>query len=158
MGEKLAEDGSGALLNYITENDLDGVGVIEHKVKNTGSLPKIPGYFLVAKTANRNSGGLCFYMKLIFKYKITKIRTKTRHNIMWIKIPAVKSGSTASKDLYLALVYCRTDNYEEEVSTFFSLLAHDSLMFNELGEILVMGDFNSRLGKLTKTLRRSTAT
>ena len=88
-------------------------------------------------------------MKLKYKYMITKIRTKTRHNILWIKIPAEKSGSANSKDLYLALVYCRTDNYEDEVTAFFSLLAHDSLMFSELGEILVMGDFNSRLGEYT---------
>ena len=65
---------------------------------------------------------------------------------MWLKLPA---ETPATKDLYIALTYCRTSNYQNEVTEFYARLAHDSLMYRELGEVFVMGDFNARLGEYT---------
>ena len=134
------------MYNYILENDLDGLIAVETKQSKTGSLPKIPGYFVMSKAAKGNSGGLCIYLKQKFKHSIQKIRLKTDHNIMWLKL---RSGKKEETDLYIAIAYCRTGNFHAEVSSFFATLAHDVLVYSTMGEVLVLGDFNARLGKLT---------
>ena len=59
--QKLAADGTGVLYNFIKKNDFDWVALAEHQLKNTGSLPKIPGYYCIAKSAKRSGGGVCFF-------------------------------------------------------------------------------------------------
>ena len=49
----------------------------------------------------------------------------------------------------MGLVYCRTDSHFDEVNSFYAALAHDVLMYSAEGEILLLGDFNSRLGEIT---------
>ncbi len=148
MREKLASDGSGVLYNFIIENDLDYVGIVEHQLKNTGSLPRLPGYFTIAKKAKQHSGGVCYYLKNKFKHFVVKPKQKQAHNILWIKFPA-KSKDKKAVDLYIALVYCRTDSHPDEVNEFYAHLAHDTLMYGAFGEVIVIGDFNSRLGEYT---------
>ena len=144
--KKLATDGSGVLFNHIRENDYDWVALAEHQLKNTGSLPRLPGYFCIAKSATRNVGGVCFYLKNKLKYIVTKIRQKSAHNILWIKIPSEDENSLP---LFIALIYCRTDSHSDEVNEFFAELAHSTLQFGAFGNVMVLGDFNSRLGKIT---------
>ena len=144
--QKLAADGTGVLYNFIKKNDFDWVALAEHQLKNTGSLPKIPGYYCIAKSAKRSGGGVCFYIKQKFKYLITKPTQKNPHNILWIKIP---SNNLNSLPLYLAVVYCRTDSHPEEVNSFYADLAHATLQFQAFGNVLIVGDFNARLGKIT---------
>ena len=141
----LATDGSGIIFNHIIKNNYTWFGLVEHKLANTGSLPQVPGFFRLAKAANRNSGGVCMYIKNRLKYKVNKLSHKTKHNILWIKFP----NSVAGKDLYICLAYCKTQNYETEILDFYADLAHDVLTFSAFGEVLVVGDFNARLGELT---------
>ena len=140
----MASDGTGIIYNDIIANDFDWVGIVEHQLKNTGGLPRIPGYFVIAKAAHGGVGGVCFYIKNKLKYKVQKLKRKTSHNILWIKLPGSRG-----RDLYMSLIYCRTDSHFEQVNSFYAALAHDILMYGAMGEILVIGDFNSRLGKLT---------
>ena len=53
------------------------------------------------------------------------------------------------------MAYCRTSSHFDEVNAFYGILAHDVLMHMELGEVIIVGDFNARLGKFTgdKTLK-----
>ena len=99
----------------------------------------------MAKGTQNGAGGVCFYFKEKYKFKITKIRRKTNHNILWVKI----KGEDKKKDTFLGLVYCRTDSHFDEVNSFYATLAHDVLQYSSVGEILLLGDFNSRLGSVT---------
>ena len=146
MKQKLATDGTGVLYNYIRKHDFDWVAFAEHQLKNTGSLPKLPGYFCVAKSAKQNVGGVCFYIKQKFKFLVTKPKQRSPHHILWIKFP---SKNKSSLPLFLAVTYCRTDSHPEEVNAFYAELAHATLQFQAFGNVLVVGDFNARLGKLT---------
>ena len=145
--EKLASDGTGIIFNNISELDLDWFAIIEHQLNKTGSIPQIPGYFVFARGAQGGAGGVCLYFKLKYKFRVTKVRTAKGHNLLWAKISG--GVGNASKDIYICAAYCRTATHFDEVNSFFGILAHDVLMFSELGEVIVVGDFNARLGEIT---------
>ena len=105
--------------------------------------------------AGRGSGGLTVLIKnpLWASGIITKFRTCRNQNIMWLKI------KTKPKPTFLAFCYTRPI-YKKHPKTdqekFFSKLSDDIKSLQNQGEVIIIGDLNSRSKKFgDKTTKES---
>ena len=136
--------------DYIKNNDPDIITLVETKIKNTNSLPNLASYFKFSKGANiqnsHPSGGIVFYFHERLKRSIQRLKICKKHNIMWIKI-----SNPHGRDLVISTIYCRNaeQKYEEEISEFYEQLTQDTLKYTANSDVLILGDFNARLGLLT---------
>ena len=110
------------------------------KVKKVPHIPQYSRFFLGGNpTGGRPSGGLCVYVKNNLKNKFTLVKKRRADSVAWFR------ARRAGPDLFVCFLYCRVDN-KSSVSTFYENLSSDVLEFSGRGEVLLMGDYNARLG------------
>lgn len=104
------------------------------------------------KRAKRNSGGIAIYYRDCYVDKIQLVKSDNR-GIIWVKL--LKQYFGFDKDVYLCLCYIPPENsglYKKQQSELYSvdmysMFNDDVLIYRDLGDIFIMGDFNTRVGE-----------
>ena len=128
-------------------NIFDIFGLVETWTKNDSQID-LPNYqyYHVPGTRKykkgRYSGGIILYYHKRLENSI-KLVKKTNHCI-WIKLD--KAFFQTDKDIYLALIYIRPYNSNNDCEENYHDLSRDIACFSNYGEIFLMGDMNARTG------------
>ena len=144
----------------IIQHRLDIIILIDTRKSNKPEW-KLPGYKLAAHKSpiqNNNDckiGGILVYYKSNLKTKIELIQKTVGFNTIWLSLKNTKTNNIT----YLAANYVRPfdlDNYERS-TVFFDTLEKDIMKFkNKCHNIIVVGDFNARLGEVTNDFNKET--
>lgn len=134
--------------------DYNIIGLTEtHSVEENLELTGYTSFQLNRKNLNnsaRGSGGIAVFVKQNLCYGITLHKT-ANENILWLKLK--KSFFNFPKDIYLGTVYFSPVNYERSHKLdYLNDLENDLINISTMGEIILMGDFNSRTGILQDVL------
>ena len=118
----------------------------------TSSCPDIDGYSYFAVSSNkkdplkinngRTSGGLAFLFKDCYKNNVDLI--KTSDYLIWCKISRLSLGNES--DLFICGLYIPPDNSKYFQDDIFEQLEEDIVTFSKQGNVLLLGDFNARVG------------
>jgi len=119
----------------------------------TTQAPTILNYKTIAhKKCNANSqfpiGGIIIYIKS-YLTNIHHLHTSNNHDIIWLQIKHIDNTLT-----HIAACYTRTaiKNHQQINSEFFNELHTQIIKFKELGEVIILGKLNTRLGNITHDL------
>jgi len=119
----------------------------------TTQAPTILNYKTIAhKKCNANSqfpiGGIIIYIKS-YLTNIHHLQTSNNHDIIWLQIKHNDNTLT-----HIAACYTRTaiKNYQQINSEFFTELHSQIIKFKKLGEVIILGDLNTRLGNIIQDL------
>lgn len=99
------------------------------------------------KSSKRSSGGILCYLKQKFNTAVDLV--KSRHDdLLWIKFK--KEHFTIDRDIYLCIVYIIPENSTSlrHRTDSFEILKLEIDEFSKIGDIIIGGDFNSRIGLL----------
>ena len=100
------------------------------------------------KNAKRNSGGVSVLINREISKFVTVVRVTAEH-LIWVKVDRSLTGYPSN--LFVCCLYIPPNGspYYENYPNLdlFKSLTHDIGDFSKLGHILLMGDFNARLGK-----------
>jgi hypothetical protein len=90
-----------------------------------------------------------FFIRSSIKLRVSVISTDNEFEIIWLKV--VADGTTS--DTYVCNVYAPGENYSiMNRQAFFNALSEQCLRLSTKGDIILLGDFNVRLGDLTGIL------
>ena len=114
----------------------------------------IPGYHYYRservkhKRAKRGSGGIAILFKSKLQHGIVKIQSQSS-DILWIKLDQKYFG--LNRDLYLACCYISPHNSPVHIDNdIFEILNEEIAHLSNLGDVMLMGDFNSRISTLNE--------
>lgn len=93
----------------------------------------------------RSSGGLLIYFKKEIKNGIKLIKISQKHNVIWFKLCSDFFG--LSRDLYIGATYIRPERIKNSENAFVEI-EQDLARYNNLGHIMLIGDFNARIKNL----------
>ena len=136
------------------EKDLDIVGVQESWEKDGGEIGKEVGSYTWIgkmrrgqKIKSRGEGGVGFLVKEHMCDVIEVISDTKFNESMWIRVP----GERGRKDLFVGNVYIppESKNMVKDIKIGFEEVAADVQNFKRKGEVVLVGDFNSRIGRTT---------
>ena len=99
------------------------------------------------RNAKRASGGVALYYKKHLKDGIMLLKNHS-DTVIWIKLD--KNVFNLSQDMYLCgcYIWCQESPAYDVVNLdLFELLENDVSIYEQLGSVFVIGDFNSRVGK-----------
>ena len=144
VGNKFTDED---FLSEIKNSDLIGLGET-HIHEGTLDNLCIPGFKLVAyknrhiharsKTA---SGGLAIFAREHVSKLFVPIKTENE-NILWLKIK--KELINENKDIFLACIYLSPLKGKNEIFKKFQELSKDIMLFQQKGDVLLIGDLNAR--------------
>ena len=136
------------------EKDLDIVGVQESWEKDGGEIGKEVGSYTWIgkmrrgqKIKSRGEGGVGFLVKEHMCDVIEVISDTKFNESMWIRVP----GERGRKDMFVGNVYMppESKNMVKDIRIGFEEVAADVQNFKRMGEVVLVGDFNSRIGRTT---------
>ena len=127
----------------IVDNDIGNIHVsTSHKCIYSRSRPLSP-----------QSGGHAIFIRKNIDAEVNVVCDRIQYGVVWIKI----SNPKKQKGLHVAFVYLppSASNYYTQVEgvsfdEHMKTLQQDIAMFQEKGQVIVMGDFNSRIGRLNE--------
>ncbi len=146
--------------NFLSENDIviltetwlkENISIRDSEFYNYHSLRQ------KHKRAKRPSGGISVLIRNTFRntargeHSIKFI--KENEFVVWFKI--CKDHFNLPNDIFVGAAYLPPENstiYKNKDISPFQILENDLLSFHAQGEIILMGDFNSRTGSLTDTV------
>ena len=108
----------------------------------------MPGYKWFGKPresikGKRGEGGVGFLVSEPLLDDVTIIKKVKCNETIWLRI-RIRKGT----DLYIGCVYLPTQGNVKHICTDrFNLLEEDICMFQSKGRVLLLGDFNARVGK-----------
>ena len=138
------------LLDFCKTVDLDIIAISEHKLRPGQSI-QTPGYEY-AGSAVRNSkslgweggGGVGFLFKTELKGDITFLENESNDRMVWIRVYRGKSKPS----IFLCSCYGFVEGTSIGiVEGWFLSLESKITKFKMLGSVIVLGDFNARIGK-----------
>ena len=101
-----------------------------------------------SKTKGNTGGGVVILYKQEIKPGITKITTNNTESL-WVKLDKYFFG--LHKDIYLACCYIPpSDSFIHKNYDMFDILNNEIIQFSHKGNIVILGDLNSRIGNLTE--------
>jgi exonuclease III len=146
-----------ALIEYVTKHDC---AIFVESWINIACL-NVPGYYTYSKAAikgkyGRAKGGIVIMLKESIR-KGVKILQNNDDFVVWLKFE--KLFFAMEKDMYVGAIYVapitsgsdRSDKYE-----IWENLEELVFKYNELGNVMLLGDFNSRTGVNNETLEYNT--
>ncbi len=141
-------------LDVITNKNLDILCLSETWTKaETNNFYKLKGFCKpLHKPATkakgkkgRPSGGMLVYFRKEIQNGIDQVKISRKHNIIWFKLK--KSFFGIQKDLYICSVYIKPESAHNS-DLAFEELERDMGKYSMLGDVMMIGDFNSRVGNL----------
>lgn len=128
-----------------TSLNLDIVGVSETWEGRCLHRPVQHYTFLGKPRQNRRGGGVGFYVSRSIAHLCTAHPDTQLAESMWLQIG---NGSGSRRPMYIGLVYIPPGDLTtaEAVGAVYASLLRDVRRFQSLGEVVLMGDFNSRVG------------
>ena len=131
----------------LSKNRIDIVGGQESWELDNSKI-YVPGYKWFGKPregikGKRGEGGVGFLVSEFLIDDVTIIKNVKCNETIWLRI-RIRS----SVDLYIGCVYMPTQGSVKQICTDrFNLLEEDICMFQSKGRVLLLGDFNARVGK-----------
>ena len=95
-----------------------------------------------AKKSGRSTGGITVIYRNFLKNKIEIVKASS--NFVWCKISKTVLGR--QKDLFMCCLYIPPMYSPYFADNLFENLEHDVEKFSKLGNIMMLGDFNARIG------------
>ena len=144
------------VLQYIKQHDC--VVFIETWLNENISFENYYTYCLPAKKSNwgRSKGGIIVAMKKELKRGIKILQTVDSH-ILWLKFE--KSCFKLMKDMFVCIIYIPPINCvkrENDIFHYWEILEDSILQYSRHnGDIVIIGDLNSRTGTLSDVLEMS---
>ncbi|CAB1110306.1 unnamed protein product [Ectocarpus sp. CCAP 1310/34] len=140
------------IVDQVEQSDLDVVGIQETwELKDGDVVSKLGKYRWVGKARKgldpkkRGEGGVGFLVKEHL-FDVVEVVVKTEfEESLWLKIP----GERGEKDLFLGNVYVPPSSKKvaSKAQENFGQIGEDVQRFSRKGEVVMVGDFNSRVGK-----------
>lgn len=93
--------------------------------------------------SKKGSGGVAVLVKNNIHKFCVKIDSKSS-DFLWIKIQRDSFG--LSFDLYIACCYIPPSNSGRNFKNYYEILTEETAIYSGLGEVLILGDLNSRIG------------
>jgi hypothetical protein len=106
----------------------------------------IPGYAFISKPrAGGNGGGIGFYVSRTFTHIVRTHMDTELPEAMWLQIDSKRLGSPP---LFLGMIYIPPSQLTTAAlaAQTYRALSTDIIRFKQLGEVAILGDFNSRVG------------
>ena len=131
----------------LSKNHIDIVGGQESWELDNSKI-YVPGYKWFGKPregikGKRGEGGVGFLVSELLMEDVTIIKNVKCNETIWLRIKIV-----SGVDLYIGCVYMPTQgNIKHLCTDRFNLLEEDICMFQSKGRVLLLGDFNARVGK-----------
>ncbi len=119
-----------------------------HKLTDIQKL-HVDGYFFyhserATTKPGRNSGGLVVYMRNFLKPGIC-IQQSSSDDSVWLKLD--KHFFNLQKDCYVGFIYIPPENSRRKtIPDPLSIFETDLISFSSIGDIMLFGDFNARVG------------
>lgn len=136
------------LQHAMIQVDIDVLGVAE-TWEGRCTPTNIPGYTFISKPRpDGQGGGVGFYVANTFTPVVTPHIDSCVPECLWLEL---RRSPRAGRPVFLGVVYLppSTLTTADQVATTYAQLASDVQRFQSLGEVVLMGDFNSRVGKAT---------
>ncbi|CAB1105049.1 unnamed protein product [Ectocarpus sp. CCAP 1310/34] len=140
------------IVDQVEQSDLDVVGIQETwELKDGDVVSKLGKYRWVGKARKgldpkkRGEGGVGFLVKEHL-FDVVEVVVKTEfEESLWLKIP----GERGEKDLFLGNEYVAPSSKKvaSKAQENFGQIGEDVQRFSRKGEVVMVGDFNSRVGK-----------
>ena len=101
----------------------------------------------IKQNSPRGEGGVGFLVRECLVNEVEFISTVKYEESVWIKLHS-ESGREA---LYIGCVYMPTDSISVSImESCYERLKEDVLSFKEKGKVVLMGDFNARVGRFAQ--------
>ncbi len=145
LGDKINND---EFANKLRNNHII---ILSETWLKTGVTPTLEGYQFFgrcrarSKNARRNSGGICIFLNRDIAKGVTFVKKQTSPNIVWLRL--CKLFFNLPHNIYIGAVYIPPEGSPYFDNTF-SILEKDISQLSTDGQILLMGDFNARVGHL----------
>lgn len=142
------------ILSFVEKND---VVCFQETWLTEANVFNIPGYSifksnrLKSKRKKQGSGGVAIVYKSYLSKGIQKINSGNS-DLLWVKFNKNFFGMTC--DLYLCNCYIPPQNskfHENLEMGYFDTLKDELALYSKLGEVMLCGDFNARVGSLQET-------
>ena len=140
------------IAEQVSKRDLDIVGIQESWEKEGGEIGcKVEEYAWIGKkrkgqnNKNRGAGGVGFLVKEYLCDIIEVISDTKFDESIWLRVP----GERGAKDFFLGNIYMPPESKStvKEIQRKFGEVAADVQKYKRRGEVVLVGDFNSRIGK-----------
>jgi len=136
----------------VREQDLDIVGIQESWEKEGAEIgDKVREYTWIGKKREgqnikeRGSGGVGFLVKEYMCDIIEVMKDTTFDESIWLRVP----GERGTKDFFVGNIYMPPESKStvNRIQQIFGEIATDVQKYKRLGEVMLVGDFNARVGK-----------
>ncbi len=137
--------------NFINSNDIT---CFQETWLLASTCLTLPGYSIFrsdrakSKRKNCGSGGVVVVYKTSLSKGVQKISSEN-DDIVWVKLN--KNFFGLSRDIYLCNCYVppqKSELHDRRDASYFETLRKEIAKFQNMGDILLCGDFNARLGSL----------
>ena len=123
-------------------------GMVEHwGEQNVEDTPTHQWFGIDKPTTRGQHGGVGAYVSNKLSPFTQILPEFSNHNIMWLRI------ITQNQPLFIAITYAPPKN-EEILTEIATNITETKANLEQVGKVLIMGDFNCRLGKLTRDKAR----
>ena len=100
------------------------------------------------KKAKRGVDGVLIFYKSKYRKGISRQQSLMEKDVIWVRLDKTFFG--LNRDIFVAAAY--RPPRESTVGTFYSKLEKDITKYSSKGDIILIGDFNSRIGQLDQTI------
>ena len=128
------------------------VALTETKTRSN-KIPALDGYECITLDPFElgSSGGVALYYRKLLCYTVSIALSSTENSLLWIRLDNVDS---MKKVIYIAVVYAPTATpynatQRTKIDNFYDELNTTIPRFQSKGHVLLVGDFNARLGVIT---------
>ena len=139
------------VLEHISSHDLFS---IQETWLTPGKSLKCPGFETMKsnrkpkKKAKRGVDGILVLFKTEYKKGISRQPSNNEKDMIWVKLDKIFFGFES--DVYVGSGY--RPPRESAVGNFYNKLERDVAKYSHMGDILLLGDLNSRIGKLEQDI------
>ena len=144
------------LINETFYKHFDIFGIVETWTGENVNIT-LPNYIPIhcpgtksGKRGRRSGGIIIFIRKDLYENKFVQ-KVKMKKNLIWIKLAG--DAFNQERDTYLCTVYIPPISPNNDSESVFDELRADLTVFSSVGNIILMGDFNSRTSELEDYIR-----
>jgi len=135
------------VIDILVSKQIDVLAVQESWESGKCVIPTIGRYKWIGKPRQDNEsgekrGGVGFLIRDTFMDSVQVIMDNAWSDSIWLKV----CGSRGKEDMYIGCVYMPVEGSNQAESAFVRL-TEDVQRFQEAGQVILLGDFNARVGR-----------